>query len=64
MNFRSVTHEQAAVEIAKPADTVSILAQYNVQSKYKESVDSRINSPDSINLASCIRVEFSFIYPS
>ena len=40
MNFRSVTHEQALVEISKPADMVSILAQYNIQSEY--SVGTRM----------------------
>jgi len=33
MNFRNVTAEQAAVEMAKPTENVSILAQYNVGSK-------------------------------
>ena len=36
MNFRNVTAEQAAVEMGKPAENVSILAQYNVASKAQD----------------------------
>jgi hypothetical protein len=32
-NFRCVTAEQAAMEMARPAESVAILAQYNFASK-------------------------------
>ena len=33
-NFRCVTAEQAAIEVARPAESVAILAQYNFGSKF------------------------------